>query len=118
MFIHESRLNLQGVDGTVQIRKLTGECLDPAIVVKCDGFGGKTVMVWGGISDSGKTELLTIDGNLTVVRYCNKDVVSVAVLYINNGVADVLKQDSSRLYTTRHIQCSDSVQCCYSIEIF
>lgn len=56
-----------------RIRKLTGECLNPANVVECNGLGGKSEMVWGAISNSGWTELIMIDGNLTVVHYCNKD---------------------------------------------
>ena len=61
-------------------------------------------MVWGGISNSGKTDLITIAGNLNVVRYCNEVVVPVIVPYINNGSADVLQQDNARPHTARHSQ--------------
>ena len=35
-------------------------------------FGGLSVMVWGGISGDGRTELVVINGNLNADRYINE----------------------------------------------
>jgi len=51
----------------------------------------------GGISCQGKTELVTINGNLNVLRYYNE-----MVPYINNGNVDVLQQDNPRPDTNHY----------------
>ena len=55
-----------------------------------DRYGGGSVMIWGGVSYNGKTDLRTVHGNLNEVRYC-ADITPVIVQYIANGNADVLQ---------------------------
>jgi hypothetical protein len=57
VFTDESKFNLTWADGRVRVWRRGGEWLDPANVVECDGYGGGGVMVLGGISYEGKTEL-------------------------------------------------------------
>ena len=67
-----------------------------------DRYGGGGVMIWGGISYAGKTDLITIRDNLNAVRYCNQVVVPAIVPYIQNGNVDVLQQDNARCHIARH----------------
>lgn len=48
--------------------------MDPANVIEHDRFGGGSVMVWTGISNRSKTDMVTVRGNLNAVRYCNEIV--------------------------------------------
>ena len=81
-----------------------GGRLDPANVMEYDRYGGGSVMIWGGISYNGKTDLRTVRGNLNAVRYCADIITPVIVPYIANGNADVLQQDNARCHTARHTQ--------------
>ena len=69
-----------------------------------DRYGGGSVMIWGGISYNGKTDLRTVRGNLYAVRYCADIITPVIVPYIANRNADVLQQDNVRCHTARHTQ--------------
>jgi hypothetical protein len=40
-----------------------------ACVHECDRFGGRSVMVWAGITHCGRTDLKIVNGNLNAVRY-------------------------------------------------
>ncbi|XP_067664193.1 uncharacterized protein [Haliotis asinina] len=44
-------------------------------------FGGGSVMVWGGIRGDRKTDLVVIDGNLTVQRYINQVLQPEVLLF-------------------------------------
>ena len=81
-----------------------GERLDPANVMGYDRYGGGSVMICGGISYNGKTDLRTVRGNLNAVRYCADIITPVIVPYIANGNADVLQQDNARCHTAGHTQ--------------
>ena len=48
---------------------MQGELYADCCVAEHDRFGGGSVMVWGGISMTGKTDLHVIAGNLTAIRY-------------------------------------------------
>ena len=102
VFTDESKFNLDGPDGRIRVWRRRGERLDPANVMEFDRYGGGGVMIWGGISYAGKTDLITTHGNLNAVRYCNQIVVPGIVPYIQNGNADVLQQDNARCHIARH----------------
>ncbi|KAI4886070.1 hypothetical protein NFI96_023020 [Prochilodus magdalenae] len=47
-----------------------GECYAACNIIQHDWFGGGSVMVWGGISLEGRTDLYRLDnGTLTAIRY-------------------------------------------------
>ena len=71
-----------------------GERLDPAKVVECDGYGGGSVMLWGGVYYEGKTELKNVRERLNAARYCAATILPAVVSYIHNGNADVFQQDN------------------------
>ena len=67
MFSDESKLNLKISDGSVHIYCRRRERFADGCVKETDRFGGGGVMVWGGISHVGKTNLKIVVGNLFVI---------------------------------------------------
>jgi hypothetical protein len=67
MFSDESKLNLKFSDGSVHIYRRRRERFADGCVKETDRFGGGGVMVWGGISHVGKTNLKIVVGNLFVI---------------------------------------------------
>ena len=59
-----NRFNVEFADGRIRVWRRKGERYDPANIIQRDRYGGGSVMIWGGISHSGETELVTIAGNL------------------------------------------------------
>jgi len=69
LFSDESRFCLKFSDGRARVYRRRGERLSDACVQETDRFGGGSVMVWGGVSHNGCTELKIVAGNLNAVRY-------------------------------------------------
>ena len=70
LFTDESRLCLTRGDGRIQVYRRRNECYTKACTLERDRFGdGESVMVWGGVSQHHRTELVVIAGNLSPVRY-------------------------------------------------
>ena len=60
-------------------------------------FGGGSVMVWGGISLTGKTRLVIIGGNLNAERYRDEILQPVAIPYLHSlGPNSILQDDNAR----------------------
>ena len=102
LFTDESRFNVDFADGRIRVWRRKGERLDPENVIQHDRYGGGSVMIWGGISHSGKTELVTIDGNLNAVRYCDEIIRPTVHPYIRDRHSDTLQQDNARPHVARH----------------
>ena len=70
LFSDESRFNLSGSYGRVGVWRSTGECYHACNIVQHNRFGGGSVVVWGGISLEGRTDMHVLNrGNLTGARY-------------------------------------------------
>ena len=68
-------------------------------------FGGDSVMVWGGISVRGKTDLVIIEGNLNAERYRDEILEPVAIPYLRNmGPTAILQDDNARPHRARIIR--------------
>ncbi|KAI4880116.1 hypothetical protein NFI96_005091 [Prochilodus magdalenae] len=66
----ESRFYLSTCDRRDRLWRRHGECYAACNIIQHDWFGGGSVMVWGGISLEGRTDLYRIDtGTLTAIRY-------------------------------------------------
>jgi hypothetical protein len=81
------------------------ECEDAQVNVTIDStvqeivaFGGGSIMVWGGITLTGRTELVVLRGeSLTAVRYLRDIVESQVVPFAENMGHDfILQQDNAR----------------------
>ncbi|KAI4872607.1 hypothetical protein NFI96_005705 [Prochilodus magdalenae] len=67
LFTDESRFYLSTYD---RLWRRHGECYAACNIIQHDWFGGGSVMVWGGISLEGRTDLYRLDnGTLTAIRY-------------------------------------------------
>jgi hypothetical protein len=64
MFTHVSRFPLTHRDGRQRVWRRRGEQYMPNVVQEGDRFRQGSVMVWGGISIDGRTDLV-VRGNLT-----------------------------------------------------
>ena len=106
MFSDESRFCLRKLDGKVGVKVWIrhGErhaycCIDGVTV-----FGGGSIMVWGGISITGKTRLVAIDGNLNAARYRDEILQPVAIPFLRNmGANSILQDDNARPHRARII---------------
>jgi len=90
--------------GRFLVWRRRGDRLDPPNVIECDKYGGGSVMIWGGNSHQGKTELVTVQNSLNAARYCDEIILPIVVPYIQNSNADVFQQDNARCHTAGHTQ--------------
>ena len=104
LFTDESRFNVQFVDGRLRVWRRTGECMDENNIVQRDRYGGGSVMILGGmlVCNSGKTELVTVDGRLSARRYCDEIIIPVVISVLQRGTAEILQQNNARCHVVRH----------------
>ena len=66
----KSQFSLSESDWHVRVWRSAGECYQACNIIQHDRFGGGSVMVWGGISLEGHTDLHVLNrGNLTGARH-------------------------------------------------
>jgi len=59
-----------------------GERFDVTNVQQGDRYGGGSVMVWGGIHNNGRTELVIVRGTLNAFKFCEQIVVPYVVPFL------------------------------------
>ncbi len=70
LFTNETRFTLSTCERCERVWRSCGECYAACNIVQHDRSGGGSVMVWGGISMEGCTDLYSLDnGTLTDIRY-------------------------------------------------
>ena len=82
MFSDESRFCLLQFDRRVKVWRRRGERHADYCTDRITYFGGGSVMVWGGVSLTGKTRLVIIGGNLNAERYRDEILQPVAIPYL------------------------------------
>ena len=98
LFTDESRFTLTAGSKRIRVWRRRGERRhNPQLVNAKELFGGGGIMVWGGISYNGKTDLQIINGNLTGLRY-RDEILNHQVLPYAGAVGDgfVLVDDNAR----------------------
>ena len=101
LFTDESRFPLTQRDELQCVWRRRGEQYVPNIVLEGDRFGQGSVMVWGGISIDGHTDLV-IRGNLTAVGYIEQVLLQhVFVAAYGVGPEFVLMHDIARAHVAR-----------------
>ena len=60
LFIDETTFHLDGSDGRNRVYRCVNEHYADACIVQRAGFGGGSVMVWGGITSHGRTQLVIV----------------------------------------------------------
>ena len=58
---------------------MKGERFYTSNVIELNRYGGGSVVVWAGINDKGKTELITVQVNQTAQIYCDEIILPVVV---------------------------------------
>lgn len=102
LFSDESRFCLRKVDGRARVWRRRGERFANCCIDRVTAYGGGSVMVWGGISTAGKTDLVIINGNLNGQRYRDEILDPVAIPYIQ-GIGGILQDDNARPHRARII---------------
>ena len=65
--------------------------------METEAYVGGSVMVWGGISLNGRTELVIIDGNLTSQRYVDEILIPHVIPYLGAiGNNAIFQDDNAR----------------------
>ena len=59
-------------------------------------------MVWAGICHHRKTELVTVQGTLAAVRYCDEIIQPLVLPFQQQGNATIFQQDNARPHSARH----------------
>lgn len=102
LFTDESRFCLDFHDGRRRVWRARGERFADPCVREHDRFGGGSVMVWGGISYDGTTELHVVEGNMTGILY--RDTVLDPIVRLFAGAVGenfVLMDDNARPHRAR-----------------
>lgn len=98
LFTDESRFTVSTSDRRVRVWRRQGERYAECNVVRFDNFGGGSVMVWGGISVNGRTDLHVFrGGTVTAVRYI-QEILEPIVRPYAGAVGDnfILMHDNAR----------------------
>lgn len=105
LFTDESRFHLDSHDGRLRAYRRPGERFSDPCVIERRAFGGGSVMVWGGITATGRTALQLVNGNLTAARYRDEILQPHVIPFIqNHGNNVTLQQDNARPHVARVVQ--------------
>lgn len=103
LFTDESRYCLDFTDRRARVWRLPSERFHQDNVAEHDRYGGGSIMVWGGISLRGKTDLHIIEnGTLTGLRY-RDEILDVYVRPYAGAIGPdfILMDDNARAHRAR-----------------
>uniref|UniRef100_A0A8C4DEX4 Tc1-like transposase DDE domain-containing protein n=1 Tax=Dicentrarchus labrax TaxID=13489 RepID=A0A8C4DEX4_DICLA len=101
----EQQFCLRQLDRRVKVWRRCGERYADCCTNRITSFGGGSVMVWGGISLTGKTRLVITGGNLNAERYGDEILQPVAIPYLHSlGPNSILQDDNVRPHRTGFIR--------------
>ena len=105
LFTDESRFHLDSSDGRSRVYRRVGERYADTCVIQRQSFGGGSVMVWGGITAHGRTQLVVVAGNLTGMRYRDEIVQPYVIPLIQAQANNVtFQQDNARPHVARVVR--------------
>ena len=99
-FSDESRFLLQRHDGRRRVYRRRGERYAAPCMDEAPPHGGGGVTVWGAISNTGRSQLVRVQGNLTAAQYI-QDILQPHVLPLMGTPGAVLQKDNARPHTAR-----------------
>ncbi|GFW24393.1 transposable element Tcb2 transposase [Trichonephila clavipes] len=78
----ESRFSLSSDSHRILIWRERGSCNHPSNIIERDRYGGRGVLVWGGIMLGSRTDLHIFDaGSVNETRYCNEILLPYVRLF-------------------------------------
>lgn len=103
LFTDECKVKFCSDDRRIRVWRRKGERFSDACIHESNRFGGPSVMVWGGISLTGKTELVILSGGtVTAQRYVDEVIRPHVVPFAQRmGPGFMLMQDNARAHTAR-----------------
>ncbi|GFX56770.1 transposable element Tcb2 transposase [Trichonephila clavipes] len=82
LFTDESRFSLSSDSHRILIWRERGSRNHPSNIIERDRYGGRGVLVWGGIMLGSRTDLHIFDaGSVNVTRYCNEILLPYVRLF-------------------------------------
>ena len=99
-FSDESRFLLQRHGRRRRVYRRRGERYAAPCVDEAPPHGGGGVTVWGAISNTGRSQLVPVQGNLTAAQYI-QDILQPHVLPLMGTLGAVFQQDNARPHTAR-----------------
>ena len=99
-FSDKSRFLLQRHGGRRRVYRRRGERYAAPCVDEEPPHGGGGVTVWGAISNTGRSQLVRVQGNLTAAQYI-QDILQPHVLPLMGTSGAVFQQDIARPHTAR-----------------
>jgi hypothetical protein len=102
LFTNESRFQISNNDCRVLVLRRPGERYVQCNIRRVDKFGGRSLMVWGGISFNGRTQLVIVrNGSMTAARYRDDIIVPHVQPYAENvGPNFIFMNDNTRQHIT------------------
>uniref|UniRef100_A0A4W5N2G4 Tc1-like transposase DDE domain-containing protein n=1 Tax=Hucho hucho TaxID=62062 RepID=A0A4W5N2G4_9TELE len=105
LFTDESRFCLTRGDVRICVYHRRNEPYTEACTLVRDQFvGGGSVMVWGGVSQHHRTELVVIAGNLNAVRYREDILLPHVVPFLQAHPGMTLQHDNATSHTARSVR--------------
>ncbi|GFT20967.1 transposable element Tcb2 transposase [Trichonephila clavipes] len=82
LFTDESRFSLSSDSHRILLWRERGSCNHPSNIIERDRYGGRGVLVWGGIMLGSRTDLHIFDaGSVNGTRYCNEILLPYVRLF-------------------------------------
>ncbi|GFV72356.1 transposable element Tcb1 transposase [Trichonephila clavipes] len=96
LFTDESRFSLSSDSHRILIWRKRGSRNHPSNIIERERYGGRGVLVWGGIMLSSRTDLHIFDaGSVNGTRYCNEILLSYVRLFRGTMGLQVLFMDDN-----------------------
>ncbi|GFU34671.1 transposable element Tcb2 transposase [Trichonephila clavipes] len=96
LFTDESRFSLSSDSHRILIWRERGSRNHPSNIIERDRYGGRSVLVWGGIMLGSRTDLHIFDaGSVNGTRYCNEILLTYVRLFIGAMGLQVLFMDDN-----------------------
>lgn len=98
LFTDETRIQLWKPDGRNHVYRRVGERYATCNLIQSVSFGGGGIMLWGGISWDGRTELAEVIGGMTGVLYIENILQNHVLPYVGHIGYDrfILMHDNAR----------------------
>uniref|UniRef100_A0A4W5JLR5 Tc1-like transposase DDE domain-containing protein n=1 Tax=Hucho hucho TaxID=62062 RepID=A0A4W5JLR5_9TELE len=105
LFTDESRFCLTRGDGRICVYRRRNERYTEACTLERDRFGGGgSVMVWGGVSQHHRTELVVIAGNLNAVRKREDILLPHVIPFLQAHPDMTLQHDNATSHTAHSVR--------------